>query len=134
MERRDEQVQGLPGVGIVAGLELGHPAPLGGLGRCPLRGDELEAPPVVGDGEVLVDDLDRGHGTHELGAGGLAAGDRHGAEPVLLHDADRRDLEADHLGDALGDQLEGVAGEGIGPLRAALAHGGLLGLESHLTS
>ena len=46
----------------------------------------------------------------------LVAGDRDDLELVVAYDADHGDAEAHQLGDTLGDQLEALAEDGLGPV------------------
>ena len=109
-QRRDQQVEGVPGVGVVDGHDVGHPSPgLAGGGVEALVGDEPEQAPRVGLLDLLHELVDGRTPPLQLDPGLVAAGDRHDLElAVLAGDADRGNAEARQVSHAVRDELERV--------------------------
>jgi hypothetical protein len=109
VEGRHQQVERVPGVGLVADLDVRHPAEVGDVEAHPLVGDEAQHAPVVGGVDLRLDLTDGRAVAEELLPRGVAARDGDDLDVAVLTDeADRAHLEAGHVGDALGDQLEGI--------------------------
>ena len=119
-QRRDQQVERVPGVGVVDRDDVGDPAPgLAGAGSRRSWGTKRSRPQSSAFSISVISCVDRGTPALELDPGLVAAGDGHHLElAVLAGDADRGDAEAGEVGDALGDQLEGVARRPVGPDRS----------------
>ncbi len=139
VERRDQQVEGVPGVVALDRLEVGHPAPALDLGVEGLVGDELEHAPVLRVLELLHQPGDRREGALQRLAGLVAARHRHHLHVQGVADhADRGHLEAGQLGDPLGDHQQRLVGGPVGPagrlVHVEAAGAGLRRQGAHLGS
>jgi hypothetical protein len=107
-------VLGVPGAGVVAGVERRDPGRLQPLGRHPPGRDEPQDAPPVGLAE-LVEDLLGGRATvedlrHHVGW----AGDVRHHQHVALEPRDRGDAVAEDVDHAVRDLLQDLLGVGGG--------------------
>ncbi len=115
VERRVEGVEGVPGVRVVGGLEVGDPQALDLLRRQPVVRDEPQDAPVVRDRELAAQHvLGWRPPADQLGEVDRVARHRGHHERVSLQPGDRRDAVPQALDDALRDLLEDLIEVGRG--------------------
>ena len=114
VERGVERVLGVPGVRVVAGLDLGDPGRPQPLLRHPTGRDEAQDAPPVGLAELVEDLLGRGATVQDLRDDLGRTGDVGHHQRVALEPRDRRDAVAEDVDDAVRDLLEDHLGVGGG--------------------
>jgi hypothetical protein len=107
MQRREQRVQGMPGVLFRPHLDVGYPAQRQ-VGRGAFVRNESKRAPVVGDAELALVGRGRSAEAEHLLGGLLAPGDGDGLEvPVGPDDADDGNPEADCTHHGVGNGLHG---------------------------